>query len=179
MSAKYSVGKIIDFEVINGMVRFYLGLNDSKWGWVNKNYVDKNGNKPDWLKPSAYYYGDHWDDIPYEHNAGKVHDVFIVGVRDYFYDSDWIIVEPCTGVKDSHYCKNDLKKRDVPCVIVIKNNLALKHKQNNESFQYWYDFLKNDEKGEDYDKQDIEAFYFEDILMAGTTVETSKFAVTV
>ena len=61
---------------------------------------------------------------------------------------------------------------------MVKNKLAFKH-QYKESFQYWYDFLINDGNGEDYDKEDIEAFYFEDYLMTGMTWETNKCSITI
>ena len=76
---KYIIGKIIDFEVKGNVVRFYLGNKTDEWGWTNKNYKDRNGNTPDWLKPNDTYYGDDWDDVPYEHNAGLVYDKFVKG----------------------------------------------------------------------------------------------------
>lgn len=177
MDKKHFIGSIIDFEIKGSRVRFFLGLKDPKWGWINKDYVDEKGNKPTWLKPVDDYYGDDWDDIPYEHNAGRVYDEFIMGVRDYYFDANWIIVEPGKGENNSSYCKNDLKNRCLPCVIVIKNKLASKYKMK-ESFQYWYDFLIKNGNGEEYDSKDIEAFYFEDILMAGITLETDKCSLT-
>lgn len=177
MSKEHMLGKIIDFEVKCNRVRFYIGLKDSRWGWTNKDYVDENGNKPVGLKPHDDYYGNNWDVIPYEHTAGRVYDEFIIGMREYYYDVDWIVVEPCMDENGSNYCKNDFKKRKVPCVIVIKDELALKHK-GEKSFKYWYDFLINDGNGEDYDGQDIEAFYLEDYLMVGITIETDKCSVT-
>ena len=171
------IGKIIDFEIKGSRVRFFIGLKDSTWGWTNKDYVDETGKKPAWLKTSDDYYGDDWNDVPYEKNAGRVYGEFIRGVREYYYDADWIIVEPCTGEINSVYCKNDFKKRKIPCVIIIKNELALKH-QYEKTFKYWYDFLINDGNGEDYDRQDIEPFYLEDYLMTGITLETDKCSVT-
>ena len=52
---EFVFGKIIDFERKGNIVRFYLGdVNNS------------NG-----------YYGDDWDDVPYEHNAGKVYEQYV------------------------------------------------------------------------------------------------------
>lgn len=177
MSDGHVIGSIIDFKVVGNTVRFFLGRKDFECGWINKDFIDENGKRPFWLKHNDDYYGDDWDDVPYECNAGKVYDEFIIGIRDYYFDVDWIIVEPCSGEFNSVYCKNDFKKREIPCLIVIKNNLALKH-EIEDSFQYWHDFLINNGNGEEYDAQDIEAFYFEDLLMSGITIETDKFSLT-
>lgn len=168
------VGDIIDFEIKGNAVKFYLGTKDNEWGWTNKNYKDSSGATPDWLEPSDKYYGDDWNDCPYEHNAETVHSRFIYGTRTFYYDFDWIIVEPCSGTSNSIYCKNDFKKRIVPCVIVIKGNLA-KDYSYKDSFSFWWDFINNN----DYDKEEIECFYFEDILMSGETLETEHSNITI
>ena len=58
--------KIIDFDKKGNVVRFYLGKDD-----LND------------------YWGDDWNDVPYEHNAGTVYDEFI------------------------------MRKRKVPCLIIV------------------------------------------------------------
>ena len=121
-------GRIIDFEIRGNIVRYYLGIKDEKWGWTNKEYKNNNNETPDWLKPSDYYYGDDWNDRPYENNAGKVYDEFIYGTKTYYYDINWKVVEPCYGVLNSCYCKDDFKKREIPCVIVIKGELAKRYR---------------------------------------------------
>ena len=74
--------KIIDFEKKGNVVRFYLGEQTENWGWTNPEYKDYTGKTPTWLKPSDRYYGDDWDDKPYEHNAGTVYGEFIKGYKD-------------------------------------------------------------------------------------------------
>ena len=54
-----------------------MGEKTADWGWTNPDYKDFKGNTPSWLKPSETFYGDDWNDYPYEHNAGKVYDEFI------------------------------------------------------------------------------------------------------
>ena len=169
------VGEILDFEKEDNIVTYYLGHKDEKWGWTNKNYKDEEGKTPDWLKPSDDFYGDDWNDIPYEHNAGKVYDEFVYSSRIYVYDFDYIIVEPSDGEINSKYSKNDFKARKVPCIIVIRDELAEKY-QNENSFSFWWDYINNSK--EKYDPQDIECFYIGDILCNGTTVETKEISAT-
>jgi hypothetical protein len=167
---KYIIGKIIDFKVKGNAVRFYLGNKTDEWGWTNKNYKDRNGNTPDWLKPNDTYYGDDWDDVPYEHNAGKVYDEFVIGVRTYYVDYDWIIIEAKDGYKNSPYSKMDFVKRKIPCIIIIKGKTAKKYKDKN-TMDFWLN--------EELEKlEDVEKFYFGDFLSSGDTWCTDKNDIT-
>ena len=91
--------KIIDFRKKGQTVRFYLG--------------DDNDNE---------YYGDDWNDAPYEHNAGPVYDRFIRGYTDITFPFDDMVLEPADGDFDSHFCKNDMKSRRTPCIIIVPEN---------------------------------------------------------
>lgn len=95
ITAKIEHREIIDWESKGNVVRFYLG---------------KNGKQT----------GDDWNDAPYEHNAGKVYDEFIEGFIDVNFGFDETVVEPCTGVSNSPYSKEDMIKRKVPCIVVGK-----------------------------------------------------------
>ena len=110
---------IIDFEKKGNVVRFYLGEKDPHWGWTNKDYKDYTGKTPDWLEPSDEYYGDDWDDTPYEHNAGTVYPEFIKGTVDIAFDYDDMVIEPSHGYVNSKWCKDDMIERKIPCLIVI------------------------------------------------------------
>ena len=44
------------------------------------------------------------------------------------------------------------------------------------SYSFWFDFITNNN---DYNKQEIECFYFEDILISGETLETEKVSITI
>lgn len=95
--------KIIDFEKKGNVVRFYLGNDDLK----------------EW-------YGDDWNDYPYEHNAGVVYDQFISGIRDIAFPFDALVLEPCEDWRyadNSPYCKEDMIKRQVPCIIVVPKDV--------------------------------------------------------
>ena len=63
--------KIIDFEPKGNAIRFYLG--------------DDECND---------YWGDDWNDRPYEHNAGIVYDRFIKSTADVFVDLDLAVLVP-------------------------------------------------------------------------------------
>ncbi len=126
--------KIIDFEKKGNVVRFYLGEQTENWGWTRPDYTI-NGKTPDWLKPCNTYYGDDWDDTPYEHNAGTVYSEFIKGHRDIAFDFDDLVLEPCDGEWNSPWCKDDMRNRKVPCIIVVPK-LAVEHSWNTD-FKYW------------------------------------------
>jgi len=78
--------EIIDFDKKGNVIRFYLS---------------KNGKQ----------YGDDWDDVPYEHNAGKVYDEFIKGYYDIAVDFDYKVSEACNGYDNSPYSKEMIRDR--------------------------------------------------------------------
>lgn len=90
--------KIIDFRKNGNVVRFILGKDDL----------------PDW-------YGDDWNDAPYEHNAGEVYEEYVSGYRDVAFPMNYAVLEPQDGAygRNSTYCKDDMKDRKIPCVIAI------------------------------------------------------------
>jgi hypothetical protein len=117
--------KIIDFERKGNVVRFYLGEKTEDWGWTRSDYKRSDGTTPDWLKPSDSYYGDDWDDRPYEHNAGQVYEEFIKGYKDVSFDFDDLVLEPCCGAWNcnSRWCKDDMVARRVPCIIAVPKEI--------------------------------------------------------
>jgi len=80
--------EIIDWERKGNLVKFYLGKNGEQWG-------------------------DDWDDVPYEHNAGRVYNEYIEGYIVTSFPFEHNIYEP-----QRFYSKQDLIKRVVPCIIV-------------------------------------------------------------
>lgn len=104
--------KIIDFACKGNMVRFYLGKDSD-----------------------TEYYGDDWDDTPYESNAGRVYEEYITGVADLIFPYGALVLEPCDGVLNSRYCKEDMKAGVVPCIIVIPGELA--EESYRTEFDYW------------------------------------------
>lgn len=85
--------KILDFECFGNIVKLYLGET-------------VNG-----------IYGDDWNDIPYEHNAGTVYDKFYTDTVEIAFPLSTQVYEPCFGYDNSPYCKNDFLFRKVPFLL--------------------------------------------------------------
>ena len=88
--------KVIDFELKGNVVRLYLG---------------KDGVKE--------YWGDDWNDRPYEHNAGRVYDEYIYGHIDLAFAFDMIVREPAKDWGNSSWSKLDMKNCAIPCIAVL------------------------------------------------------------
>jgi hypothetical protein len=89
--------KIIDMERKGNVVRFYLGEDTLKDWW-----------------------GDDWNDYPYDANAERVYSEFIAGYVDKIFDFDTQLFEPISSsVYPASYSKNNLKERLLPCLIAI------------------------------------------------------------
>ena len=82
--------EIIDWERKGNLVRFYLGKNGEQWG-------------------------DDWDDVPWEHNAGRVYDKYIEGYKTIAFPFEYNIYEPRRSCS-----KRDLINRIVPCLVASK-----------------------------------------------------------
>ena len=105
--------KIIDFARKGNVVRFYLGEDNLK----------------EW-------YGDDWNDTPYEHNAGQVYDEYVSGIKDIAFPFDTLILEPqedWANHGNSSWCKDDMIAKRVPCIIVIPPELV----DWNDSFSHY------------------------------------------
>ena len=85
--------KILDFECFGNIVKLYLGET-------------VNG-----------IYGDDWNDIPYEHNAGTVYDKFYTDTVEIVFPLSTQVYEPCFGYDNSPYCKKDFLFRKVPFLL--------------------------------------------------------------
>lgn len=88
--------KAIDFEVKGNVVRIFLGQDDLDRWW-----------------------GDDWDDAPYEHNAGMVYDEYVAGHIDVAFPFDAIVLEPCDGEINSPWSKQDMQEGRVPMLAVL------------------------------------------------------------
>lgn len=128
--------KVIDIGRKGNLVRFYLGKKEDKWGWTNPNYKDSRGKTPDWLKPSDIYYGDDWNDAPYDCNAAPVYDEFIKGYVDIAFDFECQVLEPLIPDTHKHWSKDDMRDRKVPCLIILA-----------AGYEYPETYYKPDENG--------------------------------
>ena len=104
--------QIIDIEKKVNVVRFYLGENGKQWG-------------------------DDWDDAPYEHNAGEVYGEYVNATKDIAFPYDYIVLEPCDGVSNSRYSKQDMIKRKVPCLVIVPDELYKDDYFLSYTFDFW------------------------------------------
>ena len=120
--------KVIDFDRKGNVIRFYLGKKTAAWGWTNPDYKDPyDGKRPEWVKPSDTFYGDDWDDAPYQDNAGQVYDQFIYGWYDMYVPFDLVVIEGwqyirrCVGnglFYTNSISKNALVERQAPIIAI-------------------------------------------------------------
>lgn len=127
--------KIIDFRKKGNVVRFYLGADDCD-----------------------DYWGDDWNDRPYESNAEKVNYKYIVGHRDIAFPIEYAVLEPCDGHVNSPYTKEDMKKRRIPCIIAI-----------NDPTNWW-----EDEFDKNIGKDNTIKFYFGDKMSPSESLSVFK-----
>lgn len=104
--------QIIDMEKKGNVVRFYLGENGKQWG-------------------------DDWDDAPYEHNAERVYGEYVKATKDVAFPFDYLVFEPCDGVSNSGYSKQDMIKRKVPCLVVAPYELYKDDFFIYDNFNHW------------------------------------------
>lgn len=79
------VRKVVDAELFGNVVKVYLGPDDALRWW-----------------------GDDWDDVPYEHNASLVYPEYVSGTLDVAFPSDVVVAEPCLGEINSRWSKEDM-----------------------------------------------------------------------
>lgn len=91
--------KIIDFFRNGNIIRLYYGEDDCN-----------------------DYWGDDWNDAPYEHNAGGVYDKYVKGFVEFAFPLDFAVIEPCDGCLNSPFSKEDMKNREVPCITISNGN---------------------------------------------------------
>ena len=129
--------KLIDIATKGNVVRLYLGEKTEKWGWTNPDYKDSSGETPDWLEPKDRFYGDDWDDVPYEHNAGPVYPWFVKGTLDISFPFDSILLEPKDGSINSRYSMDDIAARKVPALLVISKEAQEKLADGGNGHEAW------------------------------------------
>ena len=87
--------KVIDFSLYGNVIKFYLGADDC-----------------------TDYWGDDWDDAPYEHNAGEVYSRYVKATADVAFPLKYSVCEACCGYFNSPFSKEDMMNRKVPCITV-------------------------------------------------------------
>lgn len=117
--------KIIDFHKKGNVVRFFLGADDD-----------------------FDYWGDDWNDAPYDCNAGAVYSEHIIGHKDIYFPFDDLVMEPCDGTFNCWHTKEDMKKRRTPCIIAVPKEIH---------DEYW-----DDSFSKFVGVDGIQRFYFED-----------------
>lgn len=107
--------KVIDFDKEGNVIRFYLANDDCN-----------------------DYYGDDWDDTPYEHSAGTVYEEFIEKYVDYAFPLNYLVREASEDWKwhgNSPYNKLKLKNGDAPCIVVV--DPIARETAWDDGFSYW------------------------------------------
>lgn len=112
--------KIIDWESKGNLVRFYLAKDEIEEWW-----------------------GDDWDDAPYEHNAGTVYREYVDRVVDVAFRWNVGVYEPAGDWRyggNSPFSKEDFQKRKGPMIILSFEG---------DSFFDTYSYLVGNEESED------------------------------
>lgn len=86
--------KVIDWDAKGNVFRFYLGTSDDYWG-------------------------DDWDDVPYEHNAGTVYAKYIEHIVDIAFPYSLDLYEANYDYINSPYSKEMFKLQGIPFLNVI------------------------------------------------------------
>lgn len=141
--------KILDFECFGNIVKLYLG------------------------ETVEGIYGDDWDDIPYEHNAGTVYDKFYTDTVEIAFPLSTNVYEPCFGYDNSPYCKNDFLFRKVPFLLFGQLNDPWKY----SDFEYLLDNVSTLNKlyiGDDWDDVLVKYDKFFTILNNPTNLDITS-----
>lgn len=91
--------KIIDFLKYGNIIRLYYGEDNC-----------------------SDYWGDDWDDAPYEHNAGEVYPEYVKRYVEFAFPLNFAIIEPSDGYFNSPFSKEDMKNGEVPCITISNGN---------------------------------------------------------
>lgn len=113
--------QIIDFYRKGNVIRFYLGKYTKEYGWLNpERFNTDSWAWHDGINRSETYFGDDWDDAPYECNAETVYDEFIYDQVDVALPLDTLVLEPV----NYSITKNDFVARQLPCLIIVSGAKA-------------------------------------------------------
>ena len=134
----YNKLQVIDFLIKGNTIKLTLGCPDKNGDWTNHDWsAEWTSYRPE---ASTSYYGDDWDDCPYEHNAGPVYEWFEKGEPLIIhFPFDYCVFEPCDGEQyNSRWCKNDMIDRKVPCLVIVPTTVFAEEKGwHYGEFSYW------------------------------------------
>lgn len=100
-TSNFKTYKIIDAEVRGNRIDLYLAKPDIKDWW-----------------------GDDWNDTPYEHNCGTVYSDFVEKKFTLYVMGDYTVHEACEILSDghdSHVCRDNFKKGGIPMVAIVSD----------------------------------------------------------
>jgi hypothetical protein len=85
------------------------------------------------------YWGDDWNDKPYEHNAGEVYDRYVERTVDFNIPFGCKAYMPCDGEYNSPWSKEDFKNMATPILIVVPKSIADKemYSWSNDDYKSW------------------------------------------
>lgn len=142
--------KMIDWEKKGNVVRFYLGEdNDTE------------------------YWGDDWNDAPYEYNAGPVYREYIHGELTMVFPFDWDVLEPADCESGSSpWTKEDMKERLTPCLLAVPPDRQTDKESGYDSSFDAYVTASWNQKGQPVaaPKPGVYAFYFGDPMCSDQLV---------
>ena len=107
--------KCIDFELNGNIARIWLGKENLEAWW-----------------------GDDWDDVPYECNAETVSPEYTVGHVDVAFPFDAIVSEPADGHCNSRWAKEDMQRRLIPMFVAIDYKDPYGHYRYDSCFEDAY-----------------------------------------
>lgn len=90
--------KVIDIDVKGNLIKLYLGADDCE-----------------------DYWGDDWNDTPYEHNAGPVYNKYVLSTAYVTVSWDYDVLTPGDDWHyngNSPFCKKDFKEGKAPCIVI-------------------------------------------------------------
>lgn len=134
----YNKLQVIDFDIKGSAIKLALGCPDENGDWTNHDWsAEWTSYRPE---PSTSYYGDDWDDHPYEHNAGEVYEWFEKGSPLIIhFPYNYYVLEPCDGEGlNSGWCKDDMVARKVPCLVIVPDAVFNEDRVcYYDNFSYW------------------------------------------
>lgn len=101
-------------------------------------------------------YGDDWDDVPYEHNAGIVYGRYVDYEFVIHLSYETALMFPCDGVDNSMWCREDMRDGTVPLFVMLDEQTNAAYAKDRRFDDFPYAFAIG--------LRDAHRFYFGDVL---------------